>query len=254
MLPISINLSDVASEFSLDKRQTENMIEYVIKEITALTAKNWDTQAKNTLRASRGEYRRSLIVVDKGRFEGQIILRGVVPNMIEQGAEAFDMKVGFANSSKVKHNKKGEWYLTIPFRYANPDALGESEAFAGVMPTEVYSVAKSNKGAPVKDSQLPEEFQIPTTRKAVTIKSTLFETYKSQTSIYSGLSRDSKTYDKANQGTYHNFRKVGENSDPNMFIHTGIIARNLAEKAIQDTNVPETIDRLTDNYLASLGF
>ena len=139
MVPIKIDLTALSLEFGLTKQQSEALMEFTLKQLMGTVAANWAKQAKQNLHQSRDQYVNSITVVPKGRFEGLIVLRGVLPNMIEQGASAFDMKVGFLASSKAKQKKDGTgMYLTIPFRHATPLAIGESPIFSEVLPNEVY--------------------------------------------------------------------------------------------------------------------
>lgn len=250
MIPINIDLTGVIKEFGLRPSVAQDLREFVVKESLAHVAKNWDTEAKNNLTKSREEYRRSLIVVDKGRFEGMIILNGVVPNMIEQGASPFDMKMGFSKSAKKHLKANGGWYLSIPFRIGIPTTLGESAVFSGIMPPEVYNeVKKENIVTKQSILNLPQNVQQPRIRRTVTIKSQTFEEYKSKTSIFVGVRKNSKQYQSANQNTYSSFRRVSENSDKNVFIHTGITARKFSEKAIEKSNFPQLVPMLIDQFL-----
>lgn len=252
MIPIKVDLSDIASEFSLSLTQTQTMLELVTKTMVLKIARAWDNQAALNLGSTRSEYRRSLIIVDKGRFEGNIILKGILPNMLESGISAFDMKLGFSKSDKIKLNKKGMWYLTIPFRYSTPGAIGESSLFSGSLPESVYQAAKNNNGKALRQNQIPSPHNQIRVRSTTTIGSQIFQEYKSKASIYSGVQRNTKFYDKVVQGQYSSFRRVGENSDQDMFIHKGLVAKNLAQKALDTLDIPLEVDRIVDNYLDSI--
>lgn len=250
MIPINVDLSDVVRQLNVSASQSADLVDFVTKELTARLAQNWANQAKRYLHQSRQEYLRSLIIVDKGRFEGAVILTGQVPNMIEQGANPFDMKRGFANSDKKKYNKKGGWYLTIPFRYATPGALAESSIFSGKLPEPIYEAIKSNPVGLLKKIDLPEGFDKPKIRSAIqsSPKSRAFQEYQHKSSIFEGLKRDTKQYDRALQSQFTSFRRVGSESDDNAFIHKGINARMLAEKAIENTNIGDTVANIIDEF------
>jgi hypothetical protein len=49
------------------------------------------------------------------------------------------------------------------------------------------------------------------------------------------------------------FRRVSLNSDADRFIHPGFEPRMLADKALNNMNVPQVVDVAIDNYLANLG-
>jgi len=256
MEPIKIDFSQVADEFNLDKNTVKDLIDFVIKKLTARVAYNWETLARHTLHATRWEYIKSLKVGDMGPGTGYVKLIGILPNMIEQGASPFDMKIGFSRSKKAKIKVNGEgWYLTIPFRWATPGALAESEVFTGKMPDEIYQIVKSKPaGKGLKVFDLPEEFRVRRTREMVVTKSSSFEAYQHKSPLAAGLVRLPNINPNVNQSTYMTFRRVSDLSDPDAFIHSGIIARNLSQKALETTNVPFEVQKSTDKFLHGLGF
>jgi len=265
MIPVYIDTRDLSAEFALSKQDVDAMIEYTIKEITAKFAANWDSVAKRSLGSTRALYRSSIVVGEQGRFTGYAMLVNQLPNMIESGAAPFDMKGGFSQSTKRKNKKGGGWYLTIPLRAATPGSLGESEAFSSVMPASVYAVVKDQRpqlstlgatrpGRGLSVDQIPSQYQIPRTREMIVAKSQTFEAYQHKHSVYEGLQKASKTYQSATQGQYVSFRRVSDASDDNSWIHRGLKARNLADQAMDQTDIPFEVDKAVDNHLASLGF
>ncbi len=225
-------------------------MEYVTKTMIQKISDGWKLEANRSLTKSKDDYIRSLIVVDKGRFEGLIILQGALPNMIESGVGAFDMKIGFEKSEKKHLKEDGGWYMNIPFRFATPGSEGTSSIFSGILPNEVYSAVK--KEGTLKQSTVPSPFNATSKRPEVATESNLFKEYKHKNSIYAGLSRNSKEYSKATQSQYNTFRRVSDKSDAEAFIHSGIIAHNLAEKTIERINIPLQVDMLVDNFLNDL--
>lgn len=249
MLPITFDISGTIEEFDFSQQESEELVSFMVKNLTAQIANKWDSEAKRVLKQTRDSYRASISIVDKGRFEGMIILRGQFPNMIEQGAEAWDMKEGFAKSSKAKVKKNGGWYFTVPFRLATPNALGESSVFSGVMPDEIYQLVKQ-KGAnnPITKQDLGSNYTAGK-REKIVLKSKTYDEYIHKSSIYVGLQKKSMTYQGATQSQYMNFRRVSDTSNPNAFIHPSMVARELAEKAIEKVNVPEQVSKMVDVYL-----
>ncbi len=266
--PIQIDMSDVLSEFNIPKEVGEDMAEAVIKRLTMRFYETWSVIAGRELKSSRNQYLRSLQVISEGKFSGAVILHGDIPNMVESGMGAFDMKEGFSKSDKIKHTKDGGWYLTVPFRFASAGSLGESEAFSGVLPGAVSKAASKlvptksefkgsvRVGETMSRMQIPDGFKESKTRAGVSNLETkrTFEEYVHKTSIYEGLQKSSKTYEGANQSMFNSFRRVSSKSDPNSWIHSGIRARNLAEKALSEFNIGEEIDIEVDNQLSKLGF
>ena len=264
MIPILIDTSEVTSELGMTQNQIAGLVEYVIGEMTGAFYEKWVTLAEKTLKGTRDSYVRSIYVGNEGRFTGVVTLRGVFPNMLEQGAGAFDMKKGFSQSDKKKISLSGDWYLTVPFRWATPGALGESSAFSNVMPSAVYSVVKKKQSGtsilggktssskPVNVNELPSIFQLPSPPKTIILKSKRFEDYQHKTSIYVGIGKSSKTYEEAKQGTYVSFRRVSDKSDEASWIHPAIPPLNLSGKALADLDLRQIVDFSSNAYFNNL--
>lgn len=258
MIPITIDTMDLSSEFSLSRENVDDLLEFTVQEVTKEFARVWEAKAKQELKASRTDYINSIRVDSRGRFTGVAYLDPVtwLANAVEMGAGAFDMKEGMLSSGKAKQGKSGR-YMTIPFRFATPGALGESSVFAGVMPAVIHSAVMSTEksgGGGLPMSSIPSQFQIP---KSQSLRSQLrsegFSQLKSNTEMtskFEGLQRSSSG------SGYVTFRRVSENSEPAAFMHPGIEERDISGKAISEfsSQIPQIVDMSIDNYLVSLGF
>ena len=263
MKPIEIDLSGLKKQFGLCATDINLLTEICVNEIAAAVYINWVALAKQNLHSTLPEYLQNLHKVDKGRFEKQIMLTGVLPVMVENGASAFDMKEGFRKSAKVKYtvptyNKKGimlkpgSWYLTIPFRIGVPGTLGMS-GFTGEIPQEVYDlVRQQSSGQQLPASSIPSPYDIPKSRGAIMApKSTavLYAEYQHKNSLYDGLGKRTGVYGKTTQNTYGTFRRVSSNSDPLSWIHRGIVASKFSEKAVAETDVEAIVENESLKYL-----
>lgn len=263
----TINSYDLVSQYAMTSQDVENIVDYVTKEITAKFASFWEDEAKHSLHATRERYMKSLYVLDEGRMKGAVVLsyNDKVVQMIEEGIGAFDIKEGFAHSPKRKEKKDGGWYLTIPFKIGAPNTIGDSGVFGMVLPMPIYEVVKNkdlevngrSKGlteAEIKSAG--DNFALPKSRAAVSAipTSKTFEEYKHKTSLFQGVIKVKDSVTK--QNTYMSFRRVSDKSDPNSFIHSGINAYNLAEKALSrlDSVIEPEMTRAIDNALAQYGF
>ena len=243
--PIKIDLTGLKGQLGLTDEQINQLTETCVNVVAAKFYADWQALAKQELKSSAEEYLRNLILVDKGRFEKQIVLTGIVPNMIEQGASAFDMKEGFKKSSKVRYtipiykttkngqvmvHQGGKWYLTIPFRIGVPGTLGQA-GFSSIMPQEVYNAMRANGGT-LNEGEVPVPWDAHQQRAALpqTQNNPYYAAYTHKSSIFAGLTRRTAQYGKTTQNTYGTFRRAGENSDPLSWIHKGIQARGFAEK------------------------
>ena len=256
---------DVSSQ-GLSQYDTDRLLTAIVKHATNRIYENWWTIAGNGLNKSRDQYQRSLIVADRGRFEGAVVLLGSLPNMIEEGVGPFDMKFGFAQSPKVKFTKSGGWYLTIPFRSGTPGSIGTN--FANVMPEEIYAMARNlspttsqpNVGVVYGDrlgfKDIPAQFATPAMRGAFSDLTNRivdkFGAYTNKTSIFTGMIREEKTYEGTTQSQYMTFRRVSFKSDPNSWIHTGIAPHKYAEQAEATTDLDHETDVIIDTFLNAL--
>jgi len=164
---------------------------------------------------------------------------------------------GFAKSSKVKMSKKGNWYISIPFRWATTGAIGENEIFSGVLPPEIYAILKTkgnNEGIGFKD--LAVEFLQKKTRAETSNNlGKTFDAYVHKSSIYEGIVRSLKTFPSgAQQSTYNSFRTVSALSDPSSWIHKGIKMHNLAQQAIDNTDDDTIVNNVVDRSLSEFVF
>lgn len=266
--PIIIDTTDLMSQYtSLTKDDIETMLDNVAKGLAATYANKLELQAQESLHQTKQMYISSIKVVDSGKMEGTVMLdysKNPLVRMIEEGADPFDMKTAMLNSPKAKVTKKGIKYLTIPFRWGVPGTMGESTAFAGIMPAEVHKVVKSkpadipvsgggSRSAGISLKEIPEQFRVKKIRPAIVDKSgnELFKAYENKNTVYEGIT---KTVDAATgQNTYGSFRRVSENSDANAWIHPGIEKYNLMQKALGAMDLEGETGTQLDIALSKLG-
>lgn len=263
-IKINIDLAPLLAEFEdLSSVKTNNIAKTILQAVTIELYRNWIDAASKQLHATRFEYVKSLQIVELGEYTKAIVLHGALPNMIESGATPFDMKAGFSKSAKIKLNKKGGWYLTIPFRIATPGAIGEAESFVDIMPQEIYDLVKKKEGQitvpygspaikanPLLQSELPANYQALGERKTIMDgMNVLFDSYKHKSAIFAGLQKSTGIYENAVQGNYNTFRRVGKNSDPLSWIYSGIKAYNLADEAVKNTDVDTISNNIIDSFL-----
>ena len=263
---INIDLSGLKSQFlgQISDQQINDLTETCVNLVAQAVFAKWEALARTELHSTLPEYLHNLNIVDKGIFKKQIILTGTVPEMVESGASPFDLKEGFKKSQYVKYtipvyNAKGkqvhaggDWYLTIPFRQGVPGIVGQA-GFANEMPKEIYALMVHRAAnSPLNKSEIPHPYDIPRSRAAIYDKETgrvLYGEYTHKASIYEGLVKKSAAYKKVIQNTYHSFRRAGANSSPLSWIHRGIEARDLAHKAVEQTDVEQIVENATYQFL-----
>jgi hypothetical protein len=238
---INIDVSSLLDQVYLDKSQTDNMVDSVIKDLTNAFAREWEQVAAENLKSARQEYIANLNVVDEGFAKGAVVLTGVLPNMLEEGVDAFDIKEGLLAGPNVKTGKDGGRYNTVPYKQGTPGSLPENFN-GGIMPKEVHAVAKKKSiGKQLVKDDLPKQFQEP--RKQIVPSRNAVYTHKN--SIYEGIQ---KNKDLAGNVSYISFRRVSDNSDDNAWIHPGLEARNFADKAFDNFQVDAQISAAFDSW------
>lgn len=266
MNPITIDLRGLKGQFpEVDDAVVDQLTETCVNAVTAAVYANWQAVAKQTLRSTLPEYVQNIIKVDKGCFNKEIVLTGILPNMLEQGASPFDIKEGFKKSKKVKYtipkyNAKGrqirsggDWYLTVPFRIGTPGTLGQA-GFSGQMPPEVYAVMQKGMAHTLRASDIPAPYDVPRSRAAIaaTPKNPYYAQYTHKNSVYEGLTLRTAQYAKTSQNTYGTFRRAGANSDPMSWIHKGFTPYDIAGKAVARTDVDTIVENEVTSFLETI--
>jgi hypothetical protein len=259
IVPININSDDITSQFSATREDVENILDYIVKETTSRYADYWHHAASVGLHSTRRRYLNNLNVVDEGRLRGAVVLdytKDPLVKMIEEGASAFDMKVGFQRSKNVKFKEDGGWYLTIPFRIGVPGDVGEGGGIGTIMPESVHRAAKQlEPRKQLKNEDLDEKDRIINARPGVSSipESKTFLEYKHKASIFQGVMKN--TDDVTGQNTYFSFRRVSDNSDDNSWVYRGLVAYQFAEKAFNDfePNMQDFLTTTLDDALTYFG-
>jgi len=253
--PINIDVSEIIDSFSLDKEQTEALMKSTLNAIVDEFMSIWESNIGRELKGTRGEYKRAIFV---DRIDDFNVIVGLSPRasklalMLEEGASPFDIKEGFAKSSKRKFNKDGKWFLTVPFRFATPGALGESSAFSGRLPSEVHKLAKEkasvDPGKGLTGKELPRHLRERKKRSPIITGTKTFAEYEHKNSIYEGVAK--RTF--GTDSSYTSFRRVSENSDADSWIHKGFVARKLMEKSLSQMRIQDVVTVTTDNFLDNI--
>ncbi len=250
MIDIYVDTLALSEEFPMTKRQADELVDYVVKSVAGSFAVNWEEIAVRELASSRQQYVKGILTRDEGSGSAAVILAGWLPNAIESGFPAFDMKEGILNGPKAKTGKNGNRYSTIPFYVGTPTAL-EENFNGGLMPKEIYKQMKNrDAGVPLEASELKSPFD---QRKVHEVQTgpQQWEVYQHKSPIYEGLTK--KTDAVTKQNTYMSFRRVSDASDPSAFYHPGIEARHLADRALGQLNKEVEIGQAIDEWLVKSG-
>ena len=264
LTPIHIDITAMQKAYGLSGQTMNQLTEVCVNAVSAAVYATWEAEAKRNLRSTAPIYVQGLIKVDRGKLEKAIVLTGILPNMLENGATPFDIKEGFKKSSKVKYTiakftkrgkqirQGGDWYLTIPFRIGVPGTLGQA-GFTGQMPDEVYQVMRKKAGR-LTLSEIPSPYDQRRKREAIqsTATTPYYAEYVHKNSIYEGMVKRTAQYEKVSQNTYGTFRRAGANSDPLSWIHRGLVARNFAQAARNHTDVDTIVHNECVTFLEKI--
>lgn len=256
MIPIHVDISEVVAEFALTGDQAQELGGEIINRVVTEYVNKWENLVNRELKKTRKLYKKAMYV---DRLSPTEVVFGLAPGddglalALEEGKPAFDQKPAFGNSPKKKTSLSGGWYLTIPFRYATPEAVAESTIFQNALPKEIYDIAKNNGGQPVKKSQLPPQYAQLGRRKEIQTASGVIPEYVHKAPKYQGLVRiDISSADKENRGGYFTFRRVSDKSDPVSWIHPGFEPHKFMDRALDEAQIFEVADMAIDEFLNQL--
>ncbi len=214
------------------------------------------------------------LATDGPKFVAIVGLHGALPNMVEHGRGAWDLRNTVFTAKNTYFSKAGHAYAFIPFRHMGPNASGKNapavgsahtqagkppasrayrgqmdQAQARVMGRAVWKAAK--KLAPTTSSpgggvSYGEQLK-PETGGATLLRP------RHATDVYAGMYRQEKHYETKTQDSFASFRTISTNPDTfreddaggkmeRNWTHPGIEARHL---------IPQTMEYM--NKLASAG-
>jgi len=206
------NLEGVEEKVDLRIKQYANLFEGKVKR---LANSNLDSSKESYIGAVYSEK------VKDGHYTVGLNKDNKLANMIEKGAKAYDMKMGFLKSSKAKIGKNGSTYLDVPIKNTYKNTFINKKHEVGQKITK--------KTMPIRT------FKSLGTRKQIidpVSKATLFESYKHKANVLQAATVISKSSKKI--GSALTIRRVSSNSDPMSWINKGIKKRDFFMKAYRE--------------------
>jgi hypothetical protein len=208
-----------------------------------LARNEWIKVARANLRTSKDVY---INGIQEPEMQGKnvvIKLVGWLPNALEQGLGAFDMKPGFLGSPNA-HGLQNK-YFNVPFQLRAPGAAGGSPP---VMPSSVYALASKLKAG--QSLNLPKSYEGYGLRSRLSQDLNRWGNYTWKTSPFQGIVREKRFPGQLRSGMqYKTFRRVSKNSASSSWIHPGFQARNLMERAV--TNYETKVSNVVAQALNS---
>jgi len=276
-----IKVADIQQEVNLSLKQvaTPEMIDQLVGDLAAAGYAEWQRLGAKELAESsfRLDYLNAIHEPELSPGQAVVALVGELPNMLEHGAPAQDMRDFLLDPGRVPvkepgaggrgmyETEDGDFYRAIPFRHTTPGSkeaprgkatgleMGKAyskEAAVGNwkrMGAEVYAQAKAltayrDAYAPLEDKKLPAGVG-----GAYALRNpTTGTAHKSD--IYEGMIREEHTYSEGGpaQSQYITFRTISTAVNDGSWIRKPFPARHLAEK------VARFIERLAPELIAAL--
>lgn len=140
-LSITFDLGSQLDLMRVVNREIFPLLHQAVNAVGKQTAANWQQSvyAAKLWSGEKDAYAKSITWQMTGDFSGYVEATYEHARDIEDGRPARDLKAMLATSKKVRTSKKGNRYLSIPFRHNTPG----NDALAKAMPTSVFDVAKT---------------------------------------------------------------------------------------------------------------
>lgn len=238
MTTLRIDISAVAAALALGI-PTLKEVDQILRGLGAAAYAAWVKKAQETLHSTSRDYIGALQLEHYPKRE-EVVLTGLLPNMVENGWPGGDMRAWMLKSPKAKTAADGSRYLAVPFRHGTPQTSGRNVGAA--MPPEIHRAAKrlvptfsqhheSGRSTTSWGGRLmPHNRGLRKDTRATLNK--LLQPWHT-TSIYTGMIKRVARYPSGAQSSaYQTFRMISSKppDDPRSWYHGGIVARNLGPK------------------------
>jgi hypothetical protein len=219
----------------------------LVRALGASARSRWIELAQDALKSTSRDYVQGIgqpVVAEDGHSV-RLELTGQIPNMVEQGWAAHDLRDTVLGGPATRVSKEGNRYVRVPFRHGTPGSSGRN--VGKPMPRAVHAAAKAlaptlreGLGRPGARSILEPQastahrLQIGMAGASKQVERILAKKEQEwhKSSVYSGMIREVAAYAKTQQNKFMTFRTISDKpgADPRSWLHPGIKARNFAEK------------------------
>lgn len=215
----------------LEPDNFDSMVDEVVEQTAEIARDEWIRLARENLKTTQETYIENISPIDRPSItEAVITLTGDLPNMLEQGAQPFDMKPDLLKNAKI--GKKGGRYQDIPFKKGSP-----SQSKIAALPKDVFKKANNMKmGERYSDKNRLKNWNMGRPGG-----------YEHKTGIYDDMHRSRTKGQGLNE--FRSFRRVSDNSDPASWIYPGLRPLMLSEqvKDYLDTQIDSVIESVLGN-------
>lgn len=168
------------------------------------------------------EYARSIEAKQMGKMHWVIGSNNPTKHKaITEGAPERDMKLGLPGYKKVKHNKRGEPFLTVPFRHKVENLKAATRTRVGARkPETVYKMISPAAKATVT-ANLPSQGQRSYGWKKAAVLPKIEEQIEKpwhKRDVFAGLVRFDTSTGMASSSSYMTFRTISIHSAPEAWI------------------------------------
>jgi len=233
--------------------QIQGAIQQTLVEVGTMARQDWLRLSQVDLKTSAAAFAQGLSAPESFDVQPGVVtitLVGWLPNAVEGGCSAYEMKEYMLQGRKIKHTKEGLPYIDIPFRHGHAGATGNNFP---PMPKEIYEAAKNlepTKTAVRKGSiyTIKPGHRLPAGMTQQLTKERMGRTYRTRAGgyyhpqgdythkagLYDHMMKDQSAYGRGTkQSSYFTIRRISGNSDIDSWLHPGIEARHFAVQVVQ---------------------
>lgn len=213
-----------------------NDVDRLLRGVGAVVHQRWVALAQQNLHTTARDYVAGLQPVEVKNRVARVTLVGVMPNLVEQGMSAFDLRTTLLGlgAKNAKVAKDGSRYNTVPFGHGTPGSGGRN--VGRPMPQPIHTLAKKlaptlskPEGGTQWGGRIHHGMSMSSAARAILNTK---EKPWHWGSTYLGMVKQQKTYAKATQNKYTTFRRISTNvrRAKEHWLHPGIRARKLGER------------------------
>ena len=252
ILSLRAKIEELGHNVDLFSDETISVFRVELARIASAAHAEWVRLAQTRLKSSRDLYVNGLRQMDSflersvgGESVYDITLIGTMPNNIEHGMAAFDMKgvrPGWLGGSKAKVSKDGKRYVVIPFRHST----SSQGRFSYTGKAKVDQLDRHLKKV-VRDYGLNRMVRaaggnvVAGPVRRAPAHSSIHPYLRNLTRVQKPVAGRTSSGKGRGQSMLMTWRVMSENSAPSSWIHPGIEAKNLLDE------VKRFVDRQMEN-------
>lgn len=261
MLSLKTKIEDLGVTFNDIDSSVINSFRTSMAGLAKTAQAEWVRIAQSRLTTSREDYVNGLqqsqsFKIHKvgGESVYEISLVGDMPNNIEFGMPAFDMKSvrpGWLGGAKAKTSKDGHSYVTIPFRHSTTSGARiqySGKALSDNLKQELQSAVKKYGMNDMVRSSSGKVIQGPVKRipsNAPDVHSYL----KGLTKIQKAIGGKTKSGKGRGSSQFFTWRVMSEKSHAGSWLHPGLTAKNILKEV--ETWTGREMDKIIDSMLGA---